>query len=118
MLEFVPIILLLFFLMHLAIILRGVASNEAEEAVASSLFCVRTRALTFTWTYIRNDNYPQVVTVRILTFLGGCIPERKLVNICELKTGNEATMDFVEQEIASLQFSWPSNQESLHIMPA
>ena len=23
---------------------RGVASNEAEEAVASSLFCVRTRA--------------------------------------------------------------------------
>ena len=26
------------------LVIRGVASSEAEEAVASSLFCVRTRA--------------------------------------------------------------------------
>ena len=67
----------------------------------------------------------QVVTIRILAFLGSCILAL-LKAVCsppngdfcwKLVAGNEATVHFVERDCKFAMF-WPPDQESVPIMPA
>jgi len=75
---------------------------------------------------IKNDNNLKVVTVRVLTFLSGCIlallkavcsPLKKILAVKhkKLATGNEATL--VERDCKFAIF-WPPDLESVPIMPA
>ena len=76
---------------------------------------------------IKNDNNLKVVTIRILTFLSGCIlallkvvfsPLKKIVavNVRKLLLGMSLWCNLVERNCKITVF-WPHDLESLPIMP-
>ena len=78
--------------------------------------------------YIQNDNNSKVVTARILIFLGGCIVALMIiVHVCTIFINEDSCCEQKElvdgnkvwsNKVASLQHSWPDDQESLPILPA
>ena len=71
--------------------------------------------------HIKNDNNFKVVTIRILAFLGDCILALLKAVCSPLKKILLRRMRLQctwSKEIASLQCSWPPDQESVPIMPA
>ena len=77
--------------------------------------------------HIKNHNKLKVVTIRILTFISGCIlallkavcspKEDSCCKHKKLVTGNEATVHLVERHYKFAMF-WPPNLESVPIIPA